>query len=76
MFFPDQVAGFREMRRVLVPGGRLAVAVWGSLVDTPACAAEMELIERLAGKEAGKHVRAPFVLGDPMRLAELYTPRD
>ena len=49
MFFPDQVAGLREMRRVLVPGGRLAVAVWASLADTPAYAAETDLVERRAG---------------------------
>ena len=71
MFFPDKLAGLREMRRVLVPGGRLAIAVWGSLADTPAYAAETDLVERLAGKAAGDALRAPFVLGDPVRMAEL-----
>lgn len=71
MFFPDRVTALREMMRVLVPGGRLAVAVWGSLDDTPAYAAETELVERLAGKAAGNAMRAPFTLGDPKRMVEL-----
>jgi ubiquinone/menaquinone biosynthesis C-methylase UbiE len=29
-FFPDKLVALREMRRVLVPGGRLALSVWNS----------------------------------------------
>jgi len=71
MFVPEPAAALREMMRVLVPGGRLAVAVWASLDDTPAYAAEVAVVERLAGSAAGAALRAPFVLGNAERLAEL-----
>jgi SAM-dependent methyltransferase len=31
MFFPDKAAAFREMRRVLAPGGRLLFSTWGAI---------------------------------------------
>lgn len=35
MFFPDRVAALKEMQRVLMPNGRLAVLVWGSISKCP-----------------------------------------
>ena len=64
MFVPDPALALREMMRVLVPGGRLALAVWASLTETPAYAAEVSLVERLAGTAAADVLRAPFVLGE------------
>ena len=72
MFFNDRRQALAEMRRVLVPGGRLAVAVWDGLDSMPAYAAEVELLERMAGKPAGDALRAPFLLGDPARLQTLF----
>jgi SAM-dependent methyltransferase len=35
MFFPDRVAGMREARRLLKPGGRYLFSVWDRMADNP-----------------------------------------
>jgi len=72
MFFNDRHQALREMLRVLAPGGRLAVAVWDSLANIPAYAAEVALLERIAGQRAADALRAPFVLGDRRELEALF----
>lgn len=71
MFFPDRVQALHEMLRVLVPKGRLAIAVWDSLDNIPAFADEVKLMERLAGPAAADALRAPFVLGSKNELQQL-----
>ena len=73
MFFSDRVGAIREMARVLAPAGRLAVAVWDSLDRTPAYAAEVALVERMAGPDAAAALRFPFSLGDTGPLIELFS---
>ncbi len=72
MFFTDRRQALREMLRVIVPGGRLAVAVWDALANIPAYAAEVALLERVVGRRAADAVRAPFVLGDRQELTALF----
>lgn len=72
MFFADRPKSLREMLRVLTRGGRVAVAVWDSLDHTPAYAAEVDLLERISGRNAADALRAPFVLGDRNELATLF----
>ena len=72
MFFGDRRQAVREMFRVLVPGGRLAVVVFDGLDSMPAYAAEVALLERTAGRQAADALRAPFALGDREELASLF----
>ena len=72
MFFTDRSAALRDMMRVLVPGGRMAVAVWESLERCQAYPIAVELLERVAGSEAAEALRAPFILGDRTELANLF----
>ncbi len=72
MFFTDRDAALREMIRVMVPGGRMVVAVWESLERSQAYPIEVALLERLAGSQAAEALRAPFVLGDRTDLAGLF----
>ena len=62
-FFPDRPAALREMRRVLVPGGRLALSVWRSIDHAPGFRVLEQALARRIGPE--KAALPPFSLGDP-----------
>ena len=72
MFFSDRREALRQALRVLTPEGCLAVAIWDTLDNIPAYAAEVTLLERLAGRQAADALRAPFVLGDRQDLVTLF----
>jgi len=85
MLMADPAAALSETRRVLRPGGRVALAVWDALSANPwALVPRLELIERgLApapapapadGRdrwEIGQHTPGPFALGAPERVRGL-----
>lgn len=72
LMFMDRERAIRELLRVLKPNGRMVVAVWDAVERIPAYAAEIGLLERLAGRRAADALRAPFVLGDQALLAEAF----
>ncbi len=72
MFFTDRAEALREMRRVLTPGGRMVVAVWATLEQTPGYEAMAALLARLFGRDAAESLRAPYSLGEPAALRALF----
>ena len=72
MFFDDRAQALRQMRRVLKPDGRLAVAVWDRLESSPGYAAMAALLERLFGRRIAGELHAPFALGDASKLRALF----
>jgi ubiquinone/menaquinone biosynthesis C-methylase UbiE len=72
MFFRDPLKALREMMRVLRPTGGLAVAVCDAVERSPGYAALAALLDRLFGEHIGDAFRAPFALGDPQQLVEIF----
>lgn len=68
-FFPDRVAGVREMRRVLGPGGRLVASTWGALDRNPGYLALSEGLRAFVSDAAGR--LPPFALADVDALRTL-----
>jgi hypothetical protein len=70
------VKAIAEMGRVIKPGGIIAVAVWGSLVDTPGYQVVADILDELFGPEVAKSIQAPYSLGDTDLLKTLFAKAD
>jgi ubiquinone/menaquinone biosynthesis C-methylase UbiE len=70
-FFPDRERALREMKRVLVPGGRAVVMVWREIDRAPGFAVLAAALGRTIGADAEALMRAPFALSDAGELSRL-----
>jgi len=60
-FFPDKVGALREMRRVMKPGGRAAVAVW-TRVEDQVFRHIQQAVATVVSAEVGARYHGPFSL--------------
>ena len=71
MFVQDRARAVNEMARVTRPGGRIAVATWASIEESPGYAAMVGLLDEVLGEWAADALRAPFCIGTADRLRGL-----
>jgi SAM-dependent methyltransferase len=72
MLMADPSAALAETRRVLRPGGRVALAVWDAIEHNPwARLPALELIERGLSAPPAPGMPGPFALGSDERVLEL-----
>jgi ubiquinone/menaquinone biosynthesis C-methylase UbiE len=70
-YFQQRAAALMEMKRVLVPGGRIALSVWRPIERQPFFMVVVDVIESHLNASVGDLQRAAFTLGDADELRGL-----
>lgn len=74
MFVEDRARAISEMARVTRPRGRVAVATWAAVEESPGYAAMVDLLGEVLGGWAAEALRAPFCIGTTDELDSLLQP--
>jgi ubiquinone/menaquinone biosynthesis C-methylase UbiE len=70
-FFPDRPLALCEMKRVLVPSGRVALSVYSAIERTPAAHAFVRALDHLLGPNASRIKRSEHIFAEAREVAAL-----
>jgi SAM-dependent methyltransferase len=70
MYFHDRARAISEIARVSRTGGRVTVATWAAVEESPGYAAMVEPLGDEIGDWAAEATRAPFCIGTPDHLGD------
>jgi ubiquinone/menaquinone biosynthesis C-methylase UbiE len=70
-FFPEKVEALKEMARATQPGGRIAIAVWGTLSQNPIIGEIHAALQENLPSDIADLMKAPFSLSDSEELKAL-----
>jgi ubiquinone/menaquinone biosynthesis C-methylase UbiE len=70
-FFPDRQAAMQEIARVLTPGGRLSLNVWGPLERQAFFVTLFKAVGRFIGDDAARTIASPYTLTTKEELRRL-----
>jgi SAM-dependent methyltransferase len=71
-FFPDQLKALREMRRVVLDSGRLALSVYSPIERTPGANAFVRALDEVLEPEASRIKRGEHSFASPAQLENLW----
>lgn len=72
-FFPDRKRALSEIRRVLLPTGRLALSVYSPIERTPGANAFVLALDHVLGPDASRIKRSEHAFNGPQQLQDLLT---
>jgi ubiquinone/menaquinone biosynthesis C-methylase UbiE len=70
-FFPDQLKALREMRRVVLDSGRVALSVYSPIERTPGANAFVRALDEVLGPESSQIKRGEHSFASPAQLEKL-----
>ena len=71
-FLPEKIIALSEMRRVVTPGGRVAVSLWCDIEESPYFYTLVETVTRYIGPDTAVGLKSAFALSEADEIRGLF----